>query len=173
MRKITLFAILLAFSAILLTACSGKDVITSRAEHFVRSTYNDVDRVLSVKIDTVTYGENLDYRIGQARHNLEFASMMVRDYKSDHAVKEQEEAKAWVAALDSLKSVSGSALGETAAYNCIVVYNDPNINPGSIVWVQLDPYGNLLNITKEPEKVLLNPGGDVPGYFELWKQFHD
>ena len=168
MRKIALFAILFAFSAIF-PSCSGKDVMASRAEHFVRSTYNDVDRVLSVKVDTVTYGDNLDYRMEQARHNMEFSAMMNRDYSG----KAQEESlardKAWVAALDSLKGVSGDILGDPAAYNCIVVYN----NPSNLVWVQLDRYGNLLNITKDVEKVLLNPGEDVPGYFEVWKKYHD
>ena len=171
MRKIAFYAILFAFFAIL-TGCTGKDVIASRAEHFVRSTYNDVDRVLSVKVDTVTYGENLDYRMEQARHRMEFSAMMNRDYGG----KAQEESlardKAWVAALDSLKGVSGDILGDPAAYNCIVVYNDTGTNPGHIVWVQLDKYGNLLNITKEPEKVLLNPGEDVPGYFDAWKKHH-
>ena len=138
MRRIALSAILFAFSAIF-PSCSGKDVMASRAEHFVRSTYNDVDRVLSVKVDTVTYGDNLDYRMEQARHNMEFSAMMNRDYGG----KAQEEIlardKAWVAALDSLKGVSGDILGDPAAYNCIVVYN----NPSNLVWVQLDPAGNL------------------------------
>ena len=172
MKKIALFAILFAFSAIF-PACSGKDVIASRAEHFVRSTYNDVDRIISVVVDTVTLGENLEYRIQQARHNMEFSAMMNRDY--DGKIYEESLAKdrAWVAALDSLKAASADVLGTPAAYNCIVTYNDPGINPGCIVWVQLDHAGNLLNITKEPKKVLLNPGGDVPGYFDVWKKYHD
>ena len=168
MRKIAFYAILFAFFAIL-TGCTGKDVIASRAEHFVRSTYNDVDRVLSVKVDTVTYGDNLDYRMEQARHRMEFSAMMNRDYGG----KAQEESlardKAWVAALDSLKGVSGDILRDPAAYNCIVVYN----NPSNLVWVQLDRYGNLLNITKDVEKILLNPGEDVPGYFDTWKKHND
>ena len=174
MRKIALFANLLAFSAIfLLTACSGKDFITSQAEHFVRKTYNDVDRIISVVVDTVTLGENMDYRIHQARHGMEFSAMMFRDFGGKTYEESLAKDRAWVAALDSLKAVSADVLGTPAAYNCIVTYNDPGINPGCIVWVQLDPAGNLLNITKEPEKVLLNPGGDVPGYFEVWKKYHD
>ena len=172
MRKIALFAILFAFSAIF-PACSGKDVIASRAEHFVRSTYNDVERIFSVKVDTVTYGENLDYRMEQARHSMEFSAMMNRDYGGKIYEESLAKDKAWVAALDSLKGVSGDILGEPTAFNCIVVYNDSGADPGHIVWVQLDEYGNLLNITKEPEKVLLNPGGDVPGYFDTWKKHND
>lgn len=168
MRKIALFAILFAFSAIF-PSCSGKDVMASRAEHFVRSTYNDVDRVLSVKVDTVTYGDNLDHRMEQARHNMEFSAMMNRDYGGKAQEKSLARDKAWVAALDSLKGVSGDILGDPAAYNCIVVYN----NPSNLVWVQLDRYGNLLNITKDVEKILLNPGEDVPGYFDTWKKHND
>ena len=162
MRKIALFAILFAFLAIF-TACSNKDVIASRAEHFVRSTYNDVDRVLSVKVDTVTYGDNLDYRIEQAKQRIDVV------YGEEILAKN----RAWVAVLDSLKEASGDILGQPTAFNCIVVYNDPGASPGHIVWVQLDKYGNLLNITKEPEKVLLNPGEDVPGYFDAWKKHNN
>ena len=168
MKKIALFAILFAFSAIF-PACSGKDVIASRAEHFVRSTYNDVGRVLSVKVDTVTYGDNLDYRIKQARHNMEFSAMMKRSYGGKAQEESLAKEKAWVAALDSLKGVSGGLLGEPTAFTCIVTYN----NPSNLVWVQLDRYGNLLNITKEQKKILLNPGEDIPGYFEEWKKYHD
>ena len=172
MRKIALFAILFAFSAIF-PSCSGKDVMASRAEHFVRSTYNDVDRIISVVVDTVTLGENMDYRIHQARHRMEFSAMMFRDFGGKTYEESLAKDRAWVAALDSLKEASADVLGEPTAFNCIVVYNDSGADPGHIVWVQLDEYGNLLNITKEPEKVLLNPGGDVPGYFETWKKYHD
>ena len=99
--------------------------------------------------------------------------MMFRDFGGKTYEESLAKDRAWVAALDSLKAASADVLGTPAAYNCIVTYNDPGINPGCIVWVQLDPAGNLLNITKEPEKVLLNPGGDVPGYFEVWKKYHD
>ena len=71
MRKIALFAILFASSAIL--ACSGKDVITSKVEAYVNNTYNDVGKILMVKIDTVTVGNNLDSRIEQGRQNLKLA----------------------------------------------------------------------------------------------------
>lgn len=158
---------ILILAALMMAACSGKDWLSSRAEHFVRSTYNDVDRIISVRIDTVTMGENLDYRIEQTRRNMEFASMMFRDYGGKMYEEDLEKYKTRMASLDSLKTASSDILGTPAAYTCIVTYNDPNINPGCIVWVQLDPVGNLLNITKDPEKVLLNPGGDVPGYLQI------
>ena len=168
MRRIALFAILLAFSAIF-PACSGKDLIASRAEHFIRSTYNDVDRVLHVTVDTVTYGDNLDYRIERARHDMEFSATLFRDFGGEMYEKDLEKAKAWVDALDSLKSVSGDVLGEPAAFNCIASYN----TPGNLVWVQLDKFGNLLNITKDVKKILFNPGSDAPGYLELWDKYHE
>lgn len=153
----------LIIAVCLMTACSGKDIITSRAEHFVRTTYNDVDRILYMGIDTVTYGDNLEYRIETARRNMEFASMMFRDYGGESLKADLEKEQRWVAALDSLKEASADILGDPVAYNCMVTYN----TPGNITWVQLDTHGNLLNITKDMEKVLLNPGADVPGYREL------
>lgn len=150
-----------------MTACSGGDFIASRAEHFVRNTYNDVDRIISVSVDTVTYGDNLEYRIEQAERSVEFAERMFQSYPNDRNEKDLMKEKAWVAALDSLKEASGSVLEKPTAYNCIVIYNHPN----NITWVQLDEYGNLQNITKEVEKLLLNPGHDVPGYLDVWKKY--
>lgn len=158
---------LLILAVCLVTACSGGDFIASRAELFVRKTYNDVDRILSVGVDTVTYGDNLEYRIEMANRDVEFAERMFQSYPNERNEKDLMGRKAWVAALDSLKAVSGSVLDKPAAYNCIVVYN----NPGNITWVQLDEYGNLQNITKEVEKLLLNPGHDVPGYLDVWKKY--
>lgn len=149
-------------------ACSGVSFIESQAVKYVRSQYSDFDRLIMCDVDTVTLGDNLDYRIEQARRNLEFASMMVRDHGGDYAQKEQEKEMAWVAALDSLKAVSGSVLNEPTAYNCCVAYN----NPDNLVWVQLDKYGNLLAITKDKSKdFLLNPGEDVPGYLDVWRKY--
>ena len=161
MKRILILAVLM------MAACSGKDWISSRAEHFVRNTYNDVDRIFSVRIDTVTLGDNLDYRIEQTRRNMEFAAMMFRDYGGKMYEEDLMKYRTRIASLDSLKAASADILGTPAAYNCIVVYNDPSNTPGNLVCVQLDPYGNLLNITKDPEKVLLNPGGDVPGYLQI------
>ena len=154
---------ILILAALMMAACSGNGRISSRAEHFVRTTYNDVDRILSVRIDTVTLGDNLDYRIEQARHSMEFSAMMFRDYGGKVYEEDLMKHRTRVASLDSLKAASADILGEATAYNCIVAYN----NPSNLVWVQLDPAGNLINITKDLEKVLLNPGEDVPGYLQI------
>lgn len=164
-----MFANLLALTTIfLMMSCSGKDTIASRAEHFVRVTYGDVDRILHVKVDTVTYGDKLDERMEQARRSMEFSAMMKRSYSGDVRDESFAKDKAWVEALDSLKGASGDILGDPAAFTCVVVYN----NPSNLVWVQLDRHGNLLNITKEIGKLLMNPGDDVPGYAEAWEKHH-
>lgn len=160
----------LLLAAVCLTACSGKDFIPSRAEHFVRRTYSDVDRIVYLRVDTVTFGDNLDYRIEQARRSMEFAAMMKRTYGGERYESDLAEEKAWVDALDSLKAATApEVLAGPVAFNCTVAYNHET----NFVWVQLDPLGNLLGITKDRDEFLLNPGGDVPGYFELWKKFHD
>ena len=143
--------------------------MASRAEHFVRSTYNDVDRILSVKVDTVTYGDNLDYRIERAQSNTEFAAHMFRTYKGEKDAEGLKDALAWEATLDSLKQAAGDILEEPAAYSCIVTYN----RPGNLVWVQLDKSGNLLNVTKDVDKILINPGDDVPGYLDAYRKHHN
>ena len=150
-------------AVLVMAACSSGNDIKSKAESFVRSTYGDVDRILSVRVDTVTLGDNLDYRIQQTERNMEFAAMMFRDYGGETYEKDLNKYKDRISALDSLKAASADILGDPAAYNCIVVYN----NPSNLVWVQLDPYGNLLNITKDMEKILINPGADVPGYVQI------
>lgn len=163
MKRFLFLAVLLA------TACSGESTMASRAEHFVRSTYNDVDRILSVKVDTVTYGDNLDYRIERAQSNTEFAAHMFRTYKGEKDAEGLKDALAWEATLDSLKQAAGDILEEPAAYSCIVTYN----RPGNLVWVQLDKSGNLLNVTKDVDKILINPGDDVPGYLDAYRKHHN
>ena len=154
--------------AICLTACSGKDFIQSRAEYFVRKTYNDVDRIFPVRVDTVTVGDNLDFRISQAADLVSSDARLYDTTNSGFYFDMMMKNKARLEALDSLKMALGSELDKIAAYNCIVAYN----NPSNIVWVQLGPYGNLLNITKDLNKLLINPGNDAPGYFELNSRFH-
>ena len=184
MRKIALYAILLA-SAAIMAACSAKDVIASRVEYFVRSTYNDVDKIIMVKIDTVTVGDNLDYRIEQGRQRLEFAEKMLEMEERNAAERARyggtpnasrlDDAKSdvWrekgrVAALDSLRNaLAPDILNEAAAFFCCVAYN----NPTNLVWVQVDPSGNLLAIDKDRMKMLINPGKDAPGYFEINDRF--
>lgn len=175
--------IILALATVV-TGCSQESIISSNAKSFVRSTYNDVDRIISVSIDTVTVGDNLDFRIKQAdlsrmqaetalQSTINYAKEMERygaNYTSsiESATERLAEQTAWCAALDSLKASLGDGGNEVAAYNCVVAYNYPN----NLVWVQLDPYGNLLKITKDIGERLLNPGNDAPGYFELWEEFH-
>lgn len=184
MRKIALFAILFAFYAIF-PACSGKDVITSRVKAYVHTAFNDVDRILTVKIDTVTVGDNLDYRIEQGRQNLQFAETLLENEERnarelaryggtpntsrlEDAKSNVEREKGRVAALDSLRNaLAPDAIGETAAYFCCVAYN----NPTNLVWVQVDPSGNLLAIDKDRMKMLINPGKDAPGYQEINERF--
>ena len=102
----------------------------------------------------MTVGDNLDYRILRARH---------------YAIDGKPEDEAWVVTLDSLKASLGEdELSAVAAYNCIVVYN----NPSNLTWVQLDEFGNLLNITKDIDHLLINPGKDAPGYLDAWNRRH-
>ena len=168
--------------ATIVVACSENNLIESRAKSFVRSTYNDVDRIIYVSIDTVTVGDNLDFRIKQAdlsrmqaetalQSTIHYAKEMERygaNYTSsiESATERLAEQTAWCAALDSLKASLGDELNEVAAYNCIVTYN----RPGNMVWVQLDPFGRLLQISKDAGKRLLNPGGDAPGYLDVWEK---
>ena len=173
----------------LLAGCSGGDFIRSRAEHFVRSTYPDVDRILYYSVDTITLGDNMNYRIEQAKervkmaesaleHTKRTAEMNRRDgfkslYASDTARvrKYQEDVDretALLQALDSLLANTAQEVIDTpAAYKCCIAYNDP----ANLVWLQLDPYGNLLVITKDIMKLYYNPGNDLPGYLDIYDRF--
>lgn len=154
--------------ASILASCTGGDFIRSRAEHFVRSTYPDVDRILYYSVDTVTLGDNMDYRIKQAKERLKSAQHFAESFPSMNYLDDVERESAWVRALDSLKASTARDVLETpAAFQCCLAYNTPT----NLVWVQLDPDGNLLNIAKDMMKLYLNPGDDVPGYFELWQRF--
>lgn len=62
--------------ASLLTSCAND--MASKAVHYVRKTYNDVDRIIGVSVDTVTLGDNLDYRIESADRFVEFAQGQVK-----------------------------------------------------------------------------------------------
>ena len=155
MRKILFIAL-----ALLLAGCSGGDFIRSRAEHFVRRTYPDVDRILYYSVDTITLGDNMNYRIEQAQQFVKEAGW--RD-KED---LDRETAR--LHALDSLLAATSQEVIDTpTAYQCCIAYNVPS----NLVWVQLDPYGNLLQISKDMMQLYLNPGEDLPGYFEVNKRF--
>lgn len=147
--------------ALLITAaCSPGDFIRSRAESFVRSTYSDVDRILYYKVDTVTNRDNLNYRIEQAEMWVRSSSL----YDPSKAKKEQDRLDAL---RDLLKTIDQSKLDDIAAFNCTMAYNSPS----NLVWVQLDKIGNLLNITKDMNKVYLNPGYDLEEYYEVNDRF--
>ncbi len=175
--------------ASLLTGCSGGDFIRSRAEHFVRSTYPDVDRILHYSVDTITLGDNMNYRIEQSKENLKHAEFnleysersaernrrggLMSVYASDTARVRQNREEvarqtARLQALDSLlANTAQDVLDAPAAYQCCIAYNTPD----NLVWLQLDPYGNLLVISKDILKLYYNPGGDVPGYLEVNDRF--
>lgn len=183
-RRVSITKLLALALATIVVACSESDLIESRAKHFVRRTYNDVDRIIMVDIKPVTIGDNLDYRIERAAINKGYAESSLKtailsaeelkrygyDYTSsvEEARARLAEETAWCAALDSLKASLGEELNLVTAYNCAVAYNYPN----NLVWVQIDKYGNLLKITKDARERLLNPGNDAPGYFELWKKHY-
>lgn len=155
MRKILFIAL-----ALLLAGCSGGDFIRSRAEHFVRRTYPDVDRILYYSVDTITLGDNMNYRIEQAQRLVKEAGWM------DNEDLDRETAR--LHALDSLLAATPQDVIDTpTAYQCCIAYNVPS----NLVWVQLDTYGNLLQISKDMMQLYLNPGEDLPGYFEVNKRF--
>ena len=160
-------AVLLLALALVISACSMEDIVTTRAERYVRQNYNDVHRIISVTIDTVTIGDNLDVSIRQALDRLSYASEKYVESGSELYYDEVQKYHAYINALDSLKTVLGDVSNEVAAYNCIVAYNYPH----NLVWVQLDEYGNLRNITKDPGRLLVNPGRTVPGLYELSERY--
>lgn len=154
--------------ASILVSCTGGDYIRSRAEHFVRSTYPDVDRILHYSVDTVTLGDNMNYRIEQAKDRLKRAQGLAESFPRQSYLDDVERESARLQALDSLlTSTSPDVLNTPAAYQCCIAYNTPT----NLVWLQLDPYGNLLVISKDRMKMYFNPGDDLPGYFEVNNRF--
>lgn len=127
---------------LLCVACGNED-IAQKAVRYARSQYSDFNQLILVSVDTVTLGDNLDYRI-------------------DQATRFGPEGR--VQALDSLRvSLDPAILARPTAYNCSVQYN----SVGNFVWVQLDEAGNLLTISKDRHNWLLNPGQDAPGYLDI------
>ena len=127
---------------LLCVACGSESYIQKQAIRYVKANYRDVNEVIRCSVDTVTLGDNLDYRIDFSRR-----------FSPDK-----------VPALDSLKaSLDPEILAQPTAYNCAVTYN----YEGNIVWVQLDEFGGLLTISKDRHDWLLNPGQDVPGYLDV------
>lgn len=137
MRRLLPLLLLLCF------ACAGEESIETKAVQYVRANYNDVSEIILCSVDTVTLGDNLEYRIEQAKR-----------FGPEGRVE----------ALDSLKaSTDPAVLAKPTAYNCCVQYN----YVGNFVWVQLNEFGDLLTISKDRRNWLLNPGQDVPGYLDL------
>jgi len=129
---------------LLILLCVGCSTDMSRqAVRYVKANYSDFDQLIYCSVDTVTIGDNLDYRIERAKI-------------------QGPEGRA--EALDSLKaSLDPAILSKPTAYNCGVQYN----RVGNIVWVQLDEYGKLLTISRDRHDWLLNPGEDAPGYLDI------
>ena len=154
--------------ASILASCTGGDFIRSRAEHFVRSTYPDVDKILYYSVDTITLGDNMNYRIEQAKDHLKSAQDFAERFPRQSYLDDVERESARLQALDSLlASTSPDVLNTPAAYQCCVAYNTPT----NLVWLQIDPYGNLIVISKDRLKLYYNPGGDIPGYLEVNDRF--
>ena len=177
MKRVVLF-LTIACAA----SCSSGNFIEKQAVRYVQSQYSDFDNLIMCKVDTVTIGDNLDYRIEQAEGNvktyrmfLDLAESNLREMKkygggqdtsrvhNDRLKLEKEIARK--EALDSLKAaLQVDVLSKPTAYNCCVAYN----HPSNLVWVQLDEFGRLLTISKDrTSEWLLNPGSDAPGYFEI------
>lgn len=142
-RIITKCVTIIIGCILIVTGCiSGSDV-SSRAVRYVKAQYSDFDQLIQVSVDTVTMGDNLNYRIEQAGRNGP---------------------EGRVEALDSLRgSLDPAILAKPTAYNCCVQYNSVE----NFVWVQLDEFGNLLTISKDRRNWLLNPGEDAPGYLDI------
>lgn len=180
MRKLLIIAIVAT-----LAACSGGDLIRSRAELYVRNEYNDVGRIIYYSVDTITFRDNLAYRIAQSKLNIGFAERLYDLTASTNAEMKQlggtpdlererehlgnvERERARAAALDSLmKATPAEVLDAPAAYQCCIAYNTSS----NLVWLQLSPTGDPLLITKEREKLFINPGGDIPEYYEINDRF--
>ena len=141
----------------LVVSCSNGDYIQRQAIRYTRAQYGDFNKLIHCSVDTVTIGDNLDYRIEQAQQNL-------RVQESLHDADGIRKAEIQLTRLDSLKKASDPMiLAKPTAYNCGVQYN----SVGNFVWVQLDEFGGLLSISKDRRTWLLNPGEDAPGYIEL------
>lgn len=168
MRRSVFFLLVL-----LAVACGHSTDIGDIAKRYVRANYPDCREVVYCNIDTVTYGDNLEWRISQATRSVESAESQVEYLKrtrlsASMLEKEQktlEIRKRTLVSLDSLKAVSGDILSQATAYLVCIAYNTPT----NLVWVQLDKQGNLLKISKDRAKMLINPGEDVPGYLEVWE----
>lgn len=179
------FVFILAIASI--AACSMDNSLKSKAAFYATQAYGTPGTLLEYSVDTVTIGDNLNYRIQSAFKAADFAESILsfeeasaKELKSfggspDMASLEKsrrrvEMANGKLAALDSLKeALAPEVLNQVAALTFILVYN----NPGSIVYVQMDPEGNLIAVANNSDDCLINPGEDAPGYLEINERFKE
>ena len=155
------------------------------------ANYRDCEKIVYMNIDTVTFGDNLEYRISQADNDIQYKKGQVQLYKDyikefkrygrsakrvvdgyqidlQKADSALTRAFAWRHALDSLKQATLDITTTATAYTINVQYN----YVGNMVWVQLAEDGTFLAMSKRQEDLLLNPGEDMPGYFDLYMKYH-
>lgn len=176
----------LIITLLALVGCAGKESIADKAVRLVRTNYPNCEKIIAVEVDTITLGDNLDYRIRQRQRGVEYsqsqvdyykgtikefnrygasARKIVDGYKDDlrQAEADLEREKRFLAALDSLKQATLDIAGTPTAYEICVTYNYYS----NRVWVQLDADGTFLKMSESISDLLLNPGEDMPGYIEI------
>ena len=170
----------------MIVGCSAANNPAKKAEALVWKNYRDCEKIIMVDVDTITLGDNLDYRIEQHKRHVEESESEVKMYK--RYVKEFKSSKMLVesykkqlhkadssliiakrklADLDSLKLATLDISGIPAAYQVCVAYNSPS----NLVWIQMDADGTLLKMTKNRSELFFNPGSDMPGYFEILDRY--
>lgn len=177
-----------ALLSIISCSTSHEKIREEKVMSAIQKSYSDFNNVITIMVDTVTFGDNLDFRIEQCQKDIQRITRDIegyhRDLKDDKRYNykslaeihqrylEESEAKLEKEnlrhqALDSLKSAIGDSGEEIAAYTYCVAYNYPT----NLVWVQIDALNNILVVTKDIKKLLLNPGGDVSGYYEVLERY--
>jgi hypothetical protein len=176
----------LIFIASVIVGCPMSNNPAKKAEHLVWRNYRDCEKIIMVDVDTITLGDNLDYRIEQHKRHVEERESEVKMYK--RYVKEFRSSKMLVesykkqlhksdssltiskrilADLDSLKLATIDKAGIPTAYQVCVAYNSPS----NLVWIQMDADGTLLKMSKNRSELFFNPGADMPGYFEILNRY--
>ena len=178
--------------SIFLIGCTHSETLQEKAVRLVSTNYPDCEKIVHIGIDTVTFGDNLDFRINQANNDVKYrngqvemyenyikefkrygssAKSIVDGYKKDlhRADSILAHALAWRCALDSLKQATVDIANTPTAYTINIQYN----YIGNMVWVQLANDGTFLKMSKNHNELLLNPGEDMPGYFETYKKYHE
>ena len=190
-RNFDLSRLFVVVSVLFVAGCLGEDGIEETASRLIRRNYPDCQKIISINVDTVTFGDNLAYRIKQAAQSTDMARSMVEMYEDDimefsrygksgksfvdarrkdlaAADSTLSLALAWQAALDSLKHETADIADTPVAYTICAQYN----YVGNFVWIQLATDGTVLKISKRIEDMLLNPGYDMPGYYDLYCRYH-